>query len=203
MVLGVIAASRSSGRNLKPLFCGHGHRHRLAVAQQHHFGIRHPERRRDHDLVARIDRRDHRVVQHLLAAGADRDLRGLVIEPVLALELAADRALQFDRAVERRVSGLAAPHRRDRRLLDIWRGVEIGLADRQADDIACPAAFNSVASAVIAIVGEGLTRARRSARKDMTSLRCKEKADCEATRQAGWCEAASGSLCVGLEDGGQ
>src|ERR1700759_5308632 len=33
-----------------------------------------------------------------------------------------------------------------------------------------PAAFNSVASAVIAIVGDGLTRARRSARKDMTGL---------------------------------
>src|SRR5437763_16290386 len=31
-----------------------------------------------------------------------------------------------------------------------------------------PAAFNSVASAVIAIVGDGFTRARRSARKDMT-----------------------------------
>jgi hypothetical protein len=33
-----------------------------------------------------------------------------------------------------------------------------------------PAAFNSVASAVIAIVGDGLTRARRSARKGMISL---------------------------------
>src|ERR1700719_3510723 len=33
--------------------------------------------------------------------------------------------------------------------------------------ISRPAAFNSVASAVIAIVGDGLTRDRRSARKDM------------------------------------
>ena len=32
-----------------------------------------------------------------------------------------------------------------------------------------PAAFNSVASAVIAIVGEGFTRARRSARKAMAT----------------------------------
>src|SRR5215471_9690174 len=36
-----------------------------------------------------------------------------------------------------------------------------------------PAAFNSVASAVIAIVGEGLTRARRSARKAMMQLQLK------------------------------
>src|SRR3974390_1950014 len=34
--------------------------------------------------------------------------------------------------------------------------------------ISRPAAFNSVGRAVIAMVGEGLTRARRSARKDMT-----------------------------------
>ena len=34
-----------------------------------------------------------------------------------------------------------------------------------------PAAFNSVARAVIAMVGDGLTRARRSARKGMTGLR--------------------------------
>jgi hypothetical protein len=33
--------------------------------------------------------------------------------------------------------------------------------------ISRPAAFNSVASAVIAMVGDGLTRARRSARKGM------------------------------------
>src|SRR5215472_8034203 len=36
--------------------------------------------------------------------------------------------------------------------------------------ISRPAAFSSVASAVIAIVGDGLTRARRSARKGMAQL---------------------------------
>ncbi len=113
-----------------------GHRNRGAVAQQYHFRVGDPERRRDRDLVAGVDRGDQRVVQHLLAAGADGDLRGLVIEPVLALEFVADRALQLDPPVEHGVARLAAPHRRDRRLLDVRRRIEIGLPDRQADDIA-------------------------------------------------------------------
>src|SRR5690349_20977034 len=41
--------------------------------------------------------------------------------------------------------------------------------------ISRPVAFNSVASAVIAMVGDGLTRARRSARKGMTSLYLDQK----------------------------
>ena len=47
---------------------------RLAAGEQHHVGIAHPVRRRDDDLIARIERRDEGIVQHLLAAGADRDL---------------------------------------------------------------------------------------------------------------------------------
>ncbi len=88
------------------------------------------------DLVAGLERRHQRVVQHLLAAGADGDLTGLVVEPVLALELGADRLFQRRRAVDRGVARLAALHRCDRRLLDVEGRVEIGLAGAEADDVA-------------------------------------------------------------------
>src|SRR5439155_9057014 len=95
-----------------------------------------PVRRRDHDLVARAQRGDERVIELLLPAIADGDLRGLVIELVLALELAADRALQLDAPVEHRIARLAALDRGDPGLADVGRGVEIRLALRQRDDVA-------------------------------------------------------------------
>ena len=66
-------------------------RHRLAAGEQHHVEIAHPIGRGEDHLVARIERRNEGVVQHLLAAGADGDLRRLVVEAVLALELLDDR----------------------------------------------------------------------------------------------------------------
>src|SRR5205807_9972470 len=109
---------------------------RRPVAQQYHLGIGHPVGRRDHHLVARAQGRAQRVVQDLFAAAADGDLPGLVIEAVLALELAADRALQLDPPVEHRVARLAALDRGDPGLADVGRGIEIGLALRQRDDVA-------------------------------------------------------------------
>ena len=78
-----------------------------------------------------------RVVEHLLAAGADDDLARLVVEPVLALELARDRGLEFGNAVDRGVlRGLAALDRLDRRLLDVVRRVEVRLAGAEPDHVA-------------------------------------------------------------------
>ena len=68
------------------------------------------------DLVARVQRRQQRIVDDLLAAGADRDLAGLVVEAVLALELAHDRRLELGHAVDVGVLGLAFRQRLDRRL---------------------------------------------------------------------------------------
>src|SRR4029453_1418929 len=85
--------------------------------------------------VARIQRRGQRVVQPLLAAGADGDLLRLVVEVVLALELGADRLLQRGGAVDVGVFGVAGHDRLDRGLLDVVRRVEIRLAGAQADDV--------------------------------------------------------------------
>src|SRR6202012_2988141 len=85
----------------------------------------------------RIDGGDKRVVEHLLAAGTDDDLRGLVVELVLALELARHRGLEFGNAVHGGVfRRLAVADRLDRGFLDIVGRVEIGLAGAQTDDVA-------------------------------------------------------------------
>ena len=75
LVFGVIARSSASGFILKPISIVVGDLDRLAAGEQHDVGIAHPIGRRDDHLVAGIERRQQRVVEHLLAAGADDDLR--------------------------------------------------------------------------------------------------------------------------------
>jgi len=71
----------------------------------------------------------------MLAADIDRDLVEPEVEPIVAAELATDRFLERDRAVDERIFGLAAADRLDRRFLDEIGRVEIGLARRQADHV--------------------------------------------------------------------
>ena len=109
----------------------------VAAGEQHHVGIAHPIGRRDDHLVARIERRHQRIVEHLLAAGADDDLRRLVVELVLALELARDRGLQLGNAVDGGVlRRLAVADRLDGRFFDVVGRVEIRLAGAKPDDVA-------------------------------------------------------------------
>ena len=108
---------------------------RRAAAQDHHLRVGDPVGAGDHHLVAGVQGGEQRVVDDVLAAGADDGLRDLVVEPVLALELLDDRFAQRVDAGDRRVLGLAAADRIDRRLLDVVGRVEIRLADREADDI--------------------------------------------------------------------
>jgi hypothetical protein len=110
-------------------------RHGLAVAKQHHLGVGDPVRRWNHHLIAWAQGRHQRVVEDLFAAVADGDLGRFVIESVFAFELAADRALQFDAAVEHGVAGLAALDRGDAGLANVLGCVEIGLALRQRNDV--------------------------------------------------------------------
>ena len=111
-------------------------RHGRPAGECHHFRIADPIGRRDHDLVARIERRHQRVVEHLLAAGADADLRGLVVEAVLTLELGDDRRLEFRDAVDIGVFRRApALDRLDRGRLDVVGRVEIRLAGAEPDHV--------------------------------------------------------------------
>ena len=108
---------------------------RRAVVDRHHFRIAHPIGRRDDHLVARVHGDEEGVVEDLLAAGGDDRVGGLVVEPVLALKFGCDRFAQRRNAEHRRILGLAALDRLDRRKLDVVGRVEIRLADRKRDHL--------------------------------------------------------------------
>ena len=110
--------------------------HRLAVGEDDDVGIRHPVGRGNDDFVAGVDHGLRQVEEALLAAARHQNLLGRVVESVVALELGDDRRLQAGGAVDRRVFGEARVDRRDRRILDVLRGVEIGFAGAEADDVA-------------------------------------------------------------------
>jgi hypothetical protein len=83
-----------------------------------------------------IERRHERVVKHLLAAGAHDDLARLVVQAVLALELADDRRLELRDAVDRGVlRRLSALDRIDRSALDVVGGIEVRLPGPEADHV--------------------------------------------------------------------
>jgi len=64
------------------------------------------------------------------------DLRRGIVEPVLALEFAADRSLELRDTVDCRVFRLAVADCGDAGLFDVVRRVEIGLPDPEADHVA-------------------------------------------------------------------
>ena len=136
MVFGRNRALEIVGLQLEAMLHRGLDRHRRAAGDRDHVGIAHPIGRRDDHLVAGIDRREKRVEQDMLAAGADDRLRGFVVEPVLALELGRDRLAQRLDAGDGRIFRLAALDGGDGGALDIVRRVEIRLADRQRDDVA-------------------------------------------------------------------
>jgi hypothetical protein len=134
LVLGVMAL-QGLRLELEVLLHGAFHEDRRAAAQAHHLRVRHPVGRRHDDLVARVQGGEQGVVDHLLAAGGHDGLRRLVVEAVLALELAGDGLAQGHDAGDRRVLGLAPADRRDGGFLDVVGGVEIRLADGKADHV--------------------------------------------------------------------
>src|SRR5437764_648549 len=64
------------------------------IRQPHDVGIADPAGGGDDRLVARVHGGDHGVEDHLLAAGGDDDLLGLVVEAAVALELGGDGPAQ-------------------------------------------------------------------------------------------------------------
>ena len=123
-------------RDAKPVRLRRLNDHRRRAAKLHDLRIADPIGRGDHHLVARVQRRHERVEDDRLAAGRDQRLRGLVVEPVLAFELLADRLAEFGNALDRGVARLVALDRAERRLLDVVGRREVGLARAKPDDVA-------------------------------------------------------------------
>ena len=75
------------GAQLEAVVLRARHQHRLAVGQRDDVGITDPARAGDDHLIAGVQRRQHGVEDHLLAAGGDDDLLRLVVDAGVALEL--------------------------------------------------------------------------------------------------------------------
>jgi hypothetical protein len=123
------------GRDLVALFRPGRWHDRNAVREQHHVGIRHPVGRGDDGFVARIEHRHAEVEDGLLGARGHEDLRPLVGDGVVALELRDDRVLELVDALDVGVAREAALDRLDAGRGDVRRRVEIGLTGAEADDI--------------------------------------------------------------------
>src|SRR3990170_189833 len=133
--LGCDGARQGRGLQLETVFELGLNDDRLGSRQQHDVGVAHPIGRGHDHFIARIEGGEQRIVEHLLAATADGDLRRLVGKPVLALEFLGDRPLKLGNAVHGGIFRLAAQNRLDRRLLDVVGRIEVRLAGAKADDV--------------------------------------------------------------------
>jgi len=105
-----------------------GDEHRLAAGQGHHVGIGDPARRRDHNLVARIEAGEECVEHNLLGVAAHRDLVNTVVEPMIATQALANCFPQWLDSGDRRVFRLPVADCPDASFTDRGRRVEIRLA---------------------------------------------------------------------------
>ena len=110
-------------------------KHRCATRKSDDIGIADPIGRRDDHFVARIDGRDERVEERVLAADIHADLGGRIVQPIVTLELGLDGGLQLGCAVDIGVFGLAVADGFNRGLFNKVRRIEIRLPCRQADHI--------------------------------------------------------------------
>ena len=112
------------------------HRHR-AVGDDLRLVDRKSGHRIDHLVIRAMigDRRD-RVGDEGLRACADHDLVGRDVESAARAHVARRCGAQLVDAGGRRIAVLAGANRRDRRVLDIDRRREVGLADAERDDVA-------------------------------------------------------------------
>lgn len=119
---------------------GAWHDDRTTAENPYDVEIRHPVWGRDDDLVARIQRRHQCVVDDMLRTAPHGNLVAPEMQPVVAQKLSLDGFLQFARAIESGVLGSALAYRADCGILDRIRGVEVGLAGSENDDVApsCP-----------------------------------------------------------------
>ncbi len=111
------------------------HQHRLAVGQRDDVRIADPARARDDDLVVLVQRRQHGIEDHLLAAGRDDDLLRFVVDARVTEKLLRHGLAQHRRAGDIGIVRLVVLDGADRRVLDVARRVEVRFALRERDHV--------------------------------------------------------------------
>ena len=124
------------GRDLEAVLLRASNGHGDALAGENHVRIGDPVGGRNDHLVAGLQRGLERAVDGALRAIGDDDVSRAVGETVLAVQLGGNGLPQFGRPGQHGVAGRARLDGPGGGGADVRRGVEIGLADDQADDAA-------------------------------------------------------------------
>ena len=136
-VRGVISEATSSTSIRKSYASRSGRSDRRAADIAGHRLVDREARVRVDDLVAVIDQREHGVEHDRLCARRDDHLLGRGLDPLPALHVGDDRLAQRQDAGGGRVVRRSLVQERARRRLgDVARRVEVGLADLQVDHVA-------------------------------------------------------------------
>ena len=122
------------GRNFEVVVLAPFHKHAHAAADLDEFGIGEPVRSGNDDFVAFFQKREHRVEDGMFRARGHDDLGRLVIEVIVFFEFLRDLFAQFEQSRRGRIFGKSLIERRFRRVDDVLRRVEIGLARAETDD---------------------------------------------------------------------
>src|SRR6185437_7239428 len=107
----------------------------LRTGKVHHRDETDPGGRGDDNFVALVEECGDDVGLSLFAPGRRHDFGDVVIEAVFTLELELDRFFQVAGAGDWRVLGLAGVECAAGGVLDAFRGVEVGLAGGERDDV--------------------------------------------------------------------
>ena len=111
------------------------HEHAFSAGVIHHVFVCHPERNRDYDLITGVNDGLSEIENHVLAAHRYDAFRRLVIGSEIGFVPLADSFLQLHRSAGGCVLGEVLVERANRRLLDVVRRREVGLARAEVDYI--------------------------------------------------------------------
>ena len=123
------------GRHLEVILQLGLHEDALALGQADELLVGYPEGGGDDHLVARVDEALDHLEQALLGAGADDNLLWLVLQAIVAHQLGADGLLEVRVARHRGIVGEIVVDGLLGGFLHHLGGVEVGLADAEADNI--------------------------------------------------------------------
>ena len=122
-------------RELETLLLADVNNDRYAAKQTHHFIVADPVRGRHDHLIARVNQRSQRDIDHVLCTAGDDRLRRLILQTVIRLHAVANRLTQLNHTGCGRISRFSVADRAHTRIADAVGCGKIGLAGAKADNV--------------------------------------------------------------------
>ena len=124
-----------SGRNFEARVFRCGQEFRCPTGQDHDVGIADPIGRWDKDFISGADQGMKGIKEDVFPATTGRDFREGVFEAIVSLEFRNNGLLDVRGSANRRILGLAVFERRNSRVFNMLRGIKVGLASPEIDDL--------------------------------------------------------------------